>query len=109
MSGFSKKFIDGSAKSLKYSRVTEHEQGEPYKVAKRCKAKEEAKDRGGAYRVEIPSNAPILQGMKRTRETESRGLQKLFEVAYYVAAQGRPPSGFESLIHLEKLHGVDFC
>ena len=95
MRGFSKKFIDWSTKSLKYSRVTEHEQGEPHKVVKRCEDQEDAKDRGGAYRVEIPSDAPILQGMKRMRETESRGLQKLFEVAYYVAAPGRPLSDFE--------------
>ena len=41
------------------------------------------------------------------RQTESEGLQKLF-VAYYVATKGRPLSDFESLIELEKLHGVSF-
>ena len=42
------------------------------------------------------------------RESEHRGIQKLFDVAYYVAKQGRPLTDFESLIALEKMHGVDF-
>ena len=33
--GFTKKFIDGSATSLKYTRVCKHEAGEPHKAAKK--------------------------------------------------------------------------
>ena len=104
---FSRKFIEG-IKAQKYSRITEHEQGEPHKAAKRGKEQDEAKERGDAYRGEIPTDAPILQGVKRMRDTEAQGLQKLFDVAYYVASKGRPLSDFKSLIELEKLHGVNF-
>ena len=55
----------------------------------------------------MPSDAPIVQGLKRMRESEHRGIQKLFDVAYYIAKQGRPLTDFESLIALEKMHGVD--
>ena len=106
--GFTKKFIDGSATSLKYTRVCEHEAGEPHKAAKKCKDQDDAKERSEAYRVEVPSDAPIVQGLKRMRESEHRGIQKLFDVAYYIAKQGRPLTDFESLIALEKMHGVDF-
>ena len=106
--GFTKKFIDGSATSLKYIRVCEHEAGEPHKAAKKRKDQDDAKERGEAYRVEVPSDAPIVQGLKRMRESEHRGIQKLFDVAYYIAKQGRPLTDFESLIALEKMHGVDF-
>ena len=82
--------------------------GEPHKAAKKCKEQEEAKERGESYRVEVPVDAPILQGMKRMRETECRGVQKLFDIAYYIAAQGRPLSDYESLLSLQKLHGVEF-
>ena len=68
---------------------------------------DEAKERGETYRVDIPTDAPIAQSFKRMRQTESEGLQKLY-VAYYVAIKGRPLSDFESLIELEKLHGVSF-
>ena len=63
--GFTKKFIDGSATSLKYTRVCEHEAGEPHKAAKKCKDQDDAKERGEAYRVEVSSDAPIVQGLKR--------------------------------------------
>ena len=42
------------------------------------------------------------------RETEAQGLQILFDNAYYVASKGRHLSDFETLIELEKLHGVTF-
>ena len=88
--GFTKKFIDGSATSFKYTRVCEHEAGELHKAAKKCKDQDDAKERGAAYRVEVPSDAPIVQGLKRMRESEHRGIQKLFDVAFYIAKQGRP-------------------
>ena len=78
------------------------------RLQKRCKEYDEAKERGETYGLDIPTDAPIAQGFKRTRQTESEGLQKLFDVAYYVATKGRPLSDFESLIELEKLHGVSF-
>ena len=106
--GFTKKFIDGLATSLKYTRVCEHEAGEPHKAAKKCKDQDDAKERGEAYRVEVPSDAPIVQGLKRMRESEHSGIQKLFDVGYYIAKQGRPLTDFESLISLEKMHGVNF-
>ena len=106
--GFTKKFIDGSATSLKYTRVCEHEAGEPQKAEKNCKDQDDAKERGEAYRVEVPSDAPIVQELKRMRESEHRGIQKLFDVAYYIAKQGRPLTDFESLIALEKMYAVDF-
>ena len=101
--GFTKKFIDGSATSLKYTRVCEHEAGEPHKAAKKCKDQDHAKEIGEAYRVEVPSDAPIVQGLKRMRESEHRGIQKLFDVAYYIAKKGRSLTDFESLIALEKM------
>ena len=104
---FSRKFIDGS-NNFKSTRIYEHEESEPYKTAKRCKEYVEAKERGETYRLDIPTDAPIAQGFKRMRQTESEGLQKLFDVAYYVATKGRPLSDFESLIELEKLHDISF-
>ena len=56
----------------------------------------------------MPSDAPIVQGLERMRESEHRGIQKLFDVAYYTAKQGRPLTDFESLIALKKTHGEDF-
>ena len=56
----------------------------------------------------MPSDAPIVQGLERMRESEQRGIQKLFDVAYYTAKQGRPLTDFESLIALKKTHGEDF-
>ena len=35
-------------------------------------------------------------------------IKKLFEVAYYIGTQGRPMTDFESLLSLEKMHGVEF-
>ena len=105
--GFSRKFIDGS-NNFKSTRIYEHQGSEPHKTAKRCKEYEEAKERGETYRLDIPTDAPIVQGFKRMRQTESEGLQKLFDVAYYVATKGRLLSDFESLIELEKLHSVSF-
>ena len=72
------------------------------KLQKRYKEKDEAKERGETYRVDIPTDASIAQSFKRMRQTESEGLHKLFDVAHYVAIKGR--SDFE----LEKLHGVSF-
>ena len=105
--GFSRKFIDGS-NNFKSTRKYEHEESKPHKTAKRCKEYVEAKERGETYRLDIPTDAPIAQGFKRMRQTESEELQKLFDVAYYVAKKGRPLSDFESLLELEKLHGVSF-
>ena len=78
------------------------------KLQRSAMHQDDAKERGEAYRVEVPSDAPIVQGLKRMRESENRGIQKLFDVAYYIAKQGRPLTDFESLIALEKMHGVDF-
>ena len=105
--GFNRKSIDGS-NNFQSTRIYEHEESEPHKTAKRCKEYDEAKKRGETYRLDIPTDAPIAQGFKRMRQAESEGLQKLFDVAYYVATKGRPLSDFESLIELEKLHGVSF-
>ena len=95
--GFSRKFIDGS-NNFKSTRIYEHEESEPHKTAKSCKEYDEAKERGETYRLDIPTDALIAQGFKRMRQTESEGLQRLFDVAYYVATKGRPLSDFESLI-----------
>ena len=78
---FSKKFTDG-LNHLNSSRINEHEKGEPHKTAKRYKEQDEAKERGETYRLDVPTDAPIVQSFKRTRHTESEGLQKLFDVAY---------------------------
>ena len=78
--GFSRKFIDGS-NNFKSTRIYEHEEREPHKTVKRCKEYDEAKERGETYRLDIPTDAPIAQGFKRMRQTESEGLQKLFDVA----------------------------
>ena len=82
--GFSRKSIDGS-NNFKSTRIYEHEESEPHKTAKRCKEYDEAKERGETYRLDIPTDAPIAQGFKRMRQTESEGPQRLFDVAYYVA------------------------
>ena len=92
-----KRFIDG-LNNLNSSRIKEHDEGEPHKTAKRYKEQDEAKERGETYRVDISTDAPIEQSFKRMRQTEAKGLHKLFDVAYYVAIKGRPLSDFESLI-----------
>ena len=98
---FSNKSTEG-LNTLKYSRRNEHDElGEPHKATKRCKEQNEAKERGEAYHVKIPTDAPILQSMKRMKQMK-RMKRRHRGYKNYVASKGRPLSDFESLMELEK-------
>ena len=104
MPGYSDSFIKGS-KNFKTSALSDHEESKTHKQAIKCKLHNEAVSHGEVYKPprvvnKIPGTAPIALGVKRMREAESKGLVKLFEVAYLVAIKGRPYSDFKDLITL---------
>ena len=112
MPGYSSKFVKGS-QNFKTIALSDHQSSKTHKEAVVIKLHNEATQRGEQYRppnvkLSAPANAPIAQGLKLMRETESKGLQKLFEVAFFIAKKDRLLSDFEDLIELEKIHGVSF-
>ena len=50
----------------------------------------------------VPANAPISQGLKHMRETESKGIKKLLQVAFFIVKKGKPLSDFADITELEK-------
>ena len=46
--------------------------------------------------------------MGRLGKEEKSSIQRLFDIAYFIAFKGRPFSDFTDIIELEKLHGVQF-
>ena len=54
----------------------------------------------------IPKSSPLMQGFKRMKEGEGKGLIKLLEISYLIALRGRPFTDFSNLVDLGRLHGV---
>ena len=112
MPGYSNSFIKGS-RNYKALALSDHESCKTHMQAVKFNLHKEATKKGEVYRpppvkVTLPTNAPIAQALKKKRDTEMKGLVKLFDVAYFIAKKGRPFTDFKDNIELEKLHGVSF-
>lgn len=106
-------FITGS-KNLKSSAVGDHERSGLHVRALRLEEEEQAKAENRKVRATIPTpseNSPIsiaVGNMGRLGKEEKSSIQRLFDIAYFIAFKGRPFSDFTDIIELEKLHRVEF-
>ena len=55
-----------------------------------------------------PENSTLKQGFNKMSTPERETLEKLFDIAYFLAKKARPCSDFFELISLQKMHGVKF-
>ena len=54
----------------------------------------------------VPSDSAISMGLEQAGEKEKQTVEKLHEMAFYLALKGHPFINFQEQIKLEMLHGV---
>ena len=56
----------------------------------------------------VPADSTISMGLQNMCEKEKQAVEKLHEIAFYLALKGQPCNNFQDQIKLEKLHGVKY-
>ena len=59
-------------------------------------------------RITIPKSSPLVQGFNQMKESEEKGLIKLFDIAYLTALRGRLFTYFSNFVELGRLNGIKF-
>ena len=55
-----------------------------------------------------PSDSTIVQGIQLTGDLERDTVNKLHEIAYYIALKGQPFLNFKEQLEIEQMHGVKY-
>ena len=105
-------FING-ATNFKKSALQEHSTSDGHLTAVEETNHAQAKEAGLSLppkhvKINIPADSAIATGFQKMGDKERMGLEKLLDIAHYIALKGRPFMDFKDLIELEKLHGVKF-
>ena len=56
----------------------------------------------------VPADSAISMGLQNMGEEEKQAVEKLYEIACYLALKEHPFTKFQDQIKLEKLHGVKY-
>ena len=56
----------------------------------------------------VPADSALSMDLQITGEKEKQRVEKLHEIAFYLAFKGHPFTDFQDQIKLEKLHGVKY-
>ena len=91
--------IDGTA-SFKSSTLSDHVAIDGQKRTVKEKNHEQANSAGSSTRTEkviheVPTYSATGSGFKKMAEKEREALVKLYDIAHYIAVQGRPFTNFE--------------
>ena len=112
MPNVSMTFINGST-NFRLSSLKDHHSSECHQRATREKEHEGAIAAGISLAPrkviqQIPSNSAIKQCFQQMGELEKDSVQKLHEIAYYIASKGHAFTDFKDHIELEKMHEVKY-
>ena len=112
MPNVSMTFINGST-NFRLSSLKDHDSSECHQRATREKEHEVAVAAGISLAPrkviqQTPSNSAIKQCFQHMGELEKESVQKLHDIAYYIASKGHAFTDFKDHIELEKLHEVKY-
>ena len=105
-------FITGST-NLRLSTLKYHESSECHKRAEREKEHKEAVSAGETLPLrkvlqQVPSSSLFAQGFKQMSYKERNSVEKLHDIAYYIALKGHAFTDFKDQVEVEKLHDVKY-
>lgn len=112
MPNFSSTFIVGST-NYRLSSLKDHDTSLSHQRALREEEHEKASAEGinlppRKVVQNVPSDSAIAKCFQQMGEKEKETVEKLHEIAFYIALKGHPFTDFQDHIQLEKLHGVKY-